>query len=119
METMTKDEKIFSIAKVCHQAYKTLCEINGDDSINDWGNAELWQRESAIKTIKLLMDNPKLPHHELHNIRMKEKIDDGWTYGEEKDMDAKTHPHLKPFHKLSLLEQKKDVLFCIIFEALT
>ncbi len=49
---------------------------------------------------------------------MADKIKDGWTHGEVKDADAKTHPCLVPFQQLPAHQQKKDKLFKAIVNAL-
>ena len=49
---------------------------------------------------------------------MKDKVDAGWVYGEEKDEEKKTHPCLMRFEQLSEFQQKKDKLFCDIVDAL-
>lgn len=37
--------------------------------------------------------------------------DMGWTYGPERDVDAKTHPDMVPFADLEQREQDKDAVF--------
>lgn len=113
METNTEN-----IAMVCHQANKAWCEINGDHSQKDWADAEEWQRESAIKGVQFKIDNPDAGHDAQHNSWMKEKVDQGWVYGEVKDAEAKRHPCIVPFDQLPEFQQKKDALFCAIVDAL-
>lgn len=43
---------------------------------------------------------------------------DGWTYGEVKDAERKTHPTLVPFGDLPAGQQQKDRLFVAIVAAL-
>lgn len=106
------------IAIVCHQANKAWCELNNDNSQKDWGEAEQWQRDSAINGVQFKLDNPNAGHDAQHNSWMKEKVDAGWVYGEGKDADKKTHPCIVPFEQLPEFQQKKDALFCAIVEAL-
>lgn len=49
---------------------------------------------------------------------MKEKIEDGWVYGDEKDTEKKTHPCLVPYEELPEFQKKKDALFQAIVDAL-
>lgn len=49
---------------------------------------------------------------------MAEKIADGWVYGEEKNLELKTHHCLVPWNDLPLAQQLKDRLFCSIVDAL-
>jgi hypothetical protein len=106
------------IAIVCHQANKAWCEVNGDGSQKDWAKAEDWQRDSAIKGVEFKLKNEDAGEDSQHNAWMKDKIDDGWVYGETKDPVAKTHPCIVPFNQLPEFQQKKDKLFCAIVDAL-
>ncbi len=109
---------VLAIAMVCHAANKAWCEANGDHSQKDWGEAEEWQRESAIKGVQFRMDNPDAGEDAQHNAWMEDKLADGWVYGETKDPEAKTHPCLVPFNELPEFQQKKDALFCGIVDSM-
>lgn len=112
------EQKIISIAFVCHHANKSWCEHNGDNSQMSWNSAEQWQKDSAIKGVEFRINNPNAGHDAQHNSWMKEKVDAGWIYGEVKDIEAKTHPCIVPFEELPDFQQKKDALFCAIVDAL-
>ena len=43
-----------------------------------------------------------------HDIWARERIDDGWTYGEKRDDDHKKHPDLVPYSDLTEEEKKYD-----------
>lgn len=113
------EEIISAIAKVCHQANKAWCEANGDYSQKDWEEAEEWQRESAIHGVRFKINNPTAGDDAQHNNWMKEKIKDGWVYGEVKDAEKRTHPCIVPFDKLPEFQQKKDALFSAIVTVLS
>jgi uncharacterized protein YodC (DUF2158 family) len=49
---------------------------------------------------------------------MKEKIAEGWVYGETKDSEKKTHPCLVSYDELPEFQKKKDALFCAIVDSL-
>lgn len=110
--------KTEEIAKICHSANKALCEFNGDNSQKDWEKAEEWQRGSAMAGVLFRINNPDAGHDAQHNAWMKEKVDNGWVYGDIKDAVAKTHPAILPFNELPEWQQKKDALFCAIVDAL-
>ncbi len=112
------DNMIIFIAMVCHQANKAWCEVNGDDSQPDWDDAPEWQKESAIHGVKYRIENPGSGHDAMHNNWMHEKVEDGWVFGEVKDPEAKTHPCIVLFEDLPEFQQKKDVLFSSIVDAL-
>lgn len=112
------NNKVEYIAKTCHEANKVWCEANGDDTQKHWDEAEKWQRDSAISGVEFKLNNPDAGHDAQHNSWMKEKIDAGWVYGENKDAEAKTHPCIVPFDQLPEFQQKKDALFCAIVDSL-
>lgn len=104
------DEGIENIAKICHQTNKAYCETIGDESQVDWGMSPEWQRESAIKGVKLHLSGDHGAEAS-HQSWMNEKIQDGWKYGEIKTPELKEHPCLVPFSELPIEQQMKDHLF--------
>ena len=53
---------------------------------------------------------------ELHGGWVQAYIDMGWTYGPERDTEAKTHPDMVPFAALGRKEQDKDAVFIALCE---
>ncbi len=113
-----EERKVLGIAVMCHEANKVWCEMNGDNSQKDWFDAEKWQRESAIKGVEYRITNYNGGPDAQHKAWMKDKVADGWVYGEVKDAEKKTHPCLVPFEELPEFQQKKDKLFVAIVDAL-
>lgn len=110
--------KIIDIAKVCHEANKAFCEGLGDFSQVSWVLAEEWQAISATKGVEYFIANPEAPDSAQHDAWMKDKLDDGWTFGVEKDATTKHHPCLVPFEDLPPEQQAKDTLFKAICNSL-
>ena len=110
--------EIVDIAKVCHEANKAWCEVYNDYSQKSWDDAEQWQRDSAIKGVEFALNNPDAGHDAQHNAWMKDKLENGWQYGDFKDSVLKLHPCLVPFEQLPVFQQKKDALFLAIVNAL-
>ncbi len=117
-EKIQKIAKVYSIARVCHEANKAWCMLVGDYSQKHWDEAEEWQLESAIKGVEYRLANPSAGEDSQHNAWMEEKINNGWVYGETKDAELKTHPCIVPFDQLPTHQKKKDKLFCAIVDAL-
>lgn len=107
------------IAEICHEANRLWCQSHGDMSQVPWMNAPDWQRESAVNGVIFIMQNPDAGDSASHDNWMREKLANGWVYGEVKDADAKTHPCLVPFVQLPPEQQAKDALFRSIVLALT
>jgi hypothetical protein len=53
---------------------------------------------------------------ELHGGWVQAYIDMGWTYGEVRDIEAKTHPDMVPYDQLEQREQDKDAVFIALCE---
>jgi hypothetical protein len=49
---------------------------------------------------------------------MTDKVADGWIHGPVKDIVAKTHPCILPYHLLPVSQQAKDHIFGAIVSAL-
>lgn len=107
------------IAKVCHQANKALCESNNDYSHLDWEKEiNSGKQESTLNGVNFRILNPNLGFEDQHNAWMKDKLENGWTYGEEKNVEKKKHPCLVPYNQLSEFQKMKDKLFIAIVDAL-
>lgn len=113
-----KRTAVHFIAMACHEANRAWCIANGDYSQNPWDLAADWQRESAIKGVEFRLNNPNAPESAQHDAWSKDKVENGWKFGREKDPEAKTHPCLVPFNELPEFQRKKDKLFCAIVDAL-
>ena len=53
---------------------------------------------------------------ELHGGWVQAYIDMGWTYGETRDVAAKTHPDMVPYDQLEQREKDKDAVFIALCE---
>lgn len=105
------------IAKIAHEVNRQWCLYNGDDSQPTWEDAPDWQRSSAIAGVRFHVNNPNAGDSASHDAWMADKVADGWTFGPEKNPDAKTHPCIVPFEELPREQQFKDRLFRTIVHA--
>lgn len=105
------DDAIAFIASATHEMNRAYCEALGDSSQEAWDNAPDWQRASAIAGVRFHLADPDAPPSASHESWFAQKLADGWTFGAEKDVEAKTHPCMVPFHELPAAQQAKDFLF--------
>lgn len=105
------------IAELCHEVNAAYCRLIGDDSQPTWADAPEWQRESAINGVDGVI-NGNTPEQS-HESWLKEKADDGWTFGEVKDPDKKEHPCFVPYDQLPPEQKVKDELYVSVVDALT
>jgi hypothetical protein len=107
----SQDDPIIRLARIVHQANKALCESIGDTSQVDWEEADESVRDSAIEGVKQIIANPDITPEQLHDNWSKDKIADGYVYGDVKDDEKKTHPCLVAYDKLPAHQRFKDHLF--------
>lgn len=119
MTTTTAAITVEQIAMICHEANKAYCEAIGDNSQLSWADAADWQRSSAIEGVKFRMNNPTAPQSAQHESWMKQKLDEGWVYGEKKDPEAKTHHCLVAYDQLPEEQRRKDALFQAVVDSLS
>ena len=109
--------QIEQTARVCHEANRAFCESIGDQSQKPWVEAADWQRDSAVKGVSFALDHPNAGPSAQHDAWFRDKIAQGWVYGDVKDSEKKTHPCLVPYDLLPTDQKIKDHLFQAIVQA--
>lgn len=107
-----------TVCAFIHEANRLWCQMNGDFSQPSWVQAEDWQRMSTAQGVDFLTTYPEAGPEATHENWMQDKEADGWTYGETKDPEAKTHPCMVPFEELPPHQQIKDKIFHGLVHAL-
>lgn len=110
--------KYEEIARVAHETNRAYCITLGDKSQPSWDEAPGWQKESAMFGVVFKADNPAVSPADMHENWMKQKIDDGWTWGPVKRIEIKEHPCMVPYHELPAEQRMKDKLFSAVVSAL-
>jgi hypothetical protein len=110
--------KTSDIARATHEMNRLFCQLIGDFSQPPWKEAPDWQRESAAAGVQAVLDGTTQTAEDQHVQWVRQKLDDGWTYGPEKDAEKKTHPCLVPYHKLPPEQQAKDAIFRAVVHGL-
>lgn len=114
--TSSRETTIEVIAAACHQQNKTYCELMGDNTQPLWLDAPDWQKDSAIAGVKHALVDPDPSAS--HESWLKQKVKDGWVYGETKDPEAKTHPCMVPYGDLPEVQKRKDSFFVSMVQQL-
>lgn len=107
-----------NIARVAHNINKAFCEATGDHSQPTWDEAPDWQKDSAIAGVEAHIDNPGMTPEMSHQSWMKQKEEDGWKYGPEKNPETKEHPAFLPYDQLPSQQKVKDYLFKAVVDSL-
>ena len=108
---------LLAAAIMAHEANRIYCQLLGDDSQVPWDDAPDWQKDSAKEGVHAISLEPDLHPSESHVGWMKQKVEDGWVYGEEKDAEAKTHPCMVPYDELPEEQRLKDTIFGAVVRA--
>lgn len=110
---------IEAIARVCHEANRTYCKGLKDYSHLEWEFAPEWQKDSAIMGVAAIIEGRVRHPKDSHESWMKQKLDEGWSYGPEKDPSRKTHPCIKQWEELPEEQRRKDVIFFNLVKSIT
>ena len=106
---MSEPIHVVCAAELAHEANRLYCYVLGDFSQRPWDESPLWQIDSAKAGVRAVIAGAT--SEQLHESWMKQKVDEGWVYGEVKDPAAKTHPCLVPYEDLPAAQRVKDTLF--------
>jgi hypothetical protein len=107
------------IARVCHEANRAATRIIGDVPVQpEWDAAPEDMKISSIRGVARVLSDPKITSAQLHWEWAREKKQDGWSWGPERDPVKKTHPALIAYEELPEAVKKKDALFRAIIIAL-
>ncbi|MEM7429890.1 MAG: RyR domain-containing protein [Pseudomonadota bacterium] len=105
------DEAVMAAAEIYHERNAGYCAHLGDNSQQAWAKAPDWQKDSAIDGVLFHLEHGDAAPELSHKAWMAEKERNGWTHGEVKDAEAKTHPSMVPYDDLPESEQLKDIIF--------
>lgn len=104
--------KIINIAKECHLKNNELMLMNGEVPLtDDWYGLDDHTKNMSIKSVIKILNNPEITAKDLHDEWISNKIKDGWIYGEEKNLELKTHPSIIDFESLNDIDKLKDQYF--------
>jgi hypothetical protein len=107
------ESQIQLVAQICHEANHAYCQSIGDTGSTSWAAASTEQKSSVINGVMFILAEEGRPRDpwESHENWLKAKVAAGWTYGANKDEQAKTHPCIKPWGDLPEEQRRKDVIF--------
>lgn len=101
---------VITLAKLCHEVNRAYSISIGDNSCLPWEESSDETKELTIEGVLNHLFNDLTPE-ESHEQWMKNKLEQGWTYGEIKDESNKTHPCIVPYEELPLEQKSKDYIF--------
>lgn len=111
MKTETQTLSVADIAQVAHELNQAYCQSIGDNSQPNWADAAEWQKSSAINGVNFHIENPDATPANIHESWLKQKTEEGWKYGAEKNPETKEHPCFVPYDQLPASQKAKDYIF--------
>lgn len=103
--------KTEQIARIAHEINRAYCGSLGDTSVPAWEDASEHQRASVLAGVNMHLGDPNVTPEQSHEAWLAMKTADGWTYGPEKNAEAKEHPCMVPYAELPPEQRAKDSLF--------
>lgn len=116
------NDEVEILANACFTLNQDYCDaVNYDYDYKYWEDLAREDQLNYIAAVVILINKleliypqnriPEVLAKEQHDEWVKSKTEMGWIYGEEVDPEAKTHPDLVEWDKLSHTEKMKDLLF--------
>ena len=99
------------IAMSAHTAIAKYRESIGQEKYVHWRELSEELKNSSKKGVQFWLDNPDKTARDQHIQWCVSKQEDGWSYGEIKDVNNKKHPCLVEYEALPEIERKKDEIF--------
>ena len=101
------------IAKICHQSLNKISQTFGHLSLPHWDLLPSYRKEILINRVKdaaRLRCRPETFHENWLNS----KIDEGWKYGPDYDLERKTDPFIVEYQALPVEQRIMDQVFMAI-----
>lgn len=99
------------IAERCHETNRVYCEAIGDFTQVPWSETSEEFKRNSLSGVLYFMEHPESTPEDMHNNWMKDRLADGWKFGDVKDVEKKLHPCLVAYSELPMLQRVKDALF--------
>lgn len=105
-------------ARAAHEAIRTLQIENKEPNVaSPWKTVGQDIKESCYIGIDRVIENPNITSEALHDSWIVTKTEQGWTYGEVRSEEAKTHPCMVPYADLPPFQRLKDAMFRNVVKA--
>ena len=110
-DSENEKNKMEKIAEFCHESNRAYCKAIGDPIRSPWGELTDRERQSIMSGVKFRIEHPEANLDAQHIEWSKSMTEQGWVYGEKKDVEKKEHPCLVDWNELPATQKSKDFLF--------
>lgn len=105
------EKKVEKIARLVHRAGMAIPDAFGEARPKAWEATTEESREITRQGVRLVMRNPSVTPELIHKAWMSLRQENGWSYGETKDQEKKTHPYMVEFANLPERQRLRDCVF--------
>lgn len=110
--------RVEGVARITHEVNAAYCRALGDNSQPTWEDAPDWQKDSAKNGVRFALYSQQATPEQQHEQWLKQKTEEGWSWGPVKNVELKQHPCFLPYDALPPEQRVKDYLFRGVVEAL-
>lgn len=103
--------KILAIAALAHAINVGYSASLGDLNHKPWAETPPDIQASVVAGVEMHLANPNTTPEQSHEAWLAHKASEGWSYGEAKDFEKKTHPCFLPYADLPAEQKSKDYIF--------
>ncbi len=105
------------IAKVARDVNVAYTRALGDNTVIPWDEDTEENKMALVHVVLDRLRHARDPRTQ-HEAWVQSKVADGWQYGQEKNVEAKTHPALVDYDSLPAEQKMKDYLFAGVVESM-
>lgn len=105
------------IAQVAHNVNQAMRAALGE-AVESWDDAAPEHKASVLAGVDMHVANPDTTPEAAHESWLAQKTAEGWTHGDVKDAEAKTHPCMLAYADLPADQKIKDHLFRAVVHSL-
>jgi hypothetical protein len=107
-----------TISEIVHNTMTRFVFDHDEKEMPQWEVAPQWMKDSTLNMVAHLIENPDWSAEDIHEKWLERRQHEGWVYGPEKNMAAKTSPWVVPYAELPETQKRKDILIKYLVFAL-
>jgi len=106
--------KLSTVAIIAYEAVRAFAKEHGDNHHRRWGKLSEEHQKSLIEGAMFHFINPQIGPEAAHLARCKRLMEQGWSFGPEKDEEKKLTPLLVAYSDLPPERQFKYFIFAVV-----
>jgi len=116
MKSAPRKVPLALVAKLAHEVNRAYREAIGEEPGPKWEELDAETQRSTQNGVIYRIAHPESTPRAMHANWSQLRIDCGWKYGPEKNIEKKEHPCLVPYAELPEAQRVKDNLFMAVVD---